>query len=1041
MRTIYKKLLFFLLLLPFSVLAQTVGGTVLDKASKQPIPGVNVVIKGSSAGTQTDFDGKFKLSNVNQGDVIEMSFLGYQTFSVNYSGQTTLTVSLEEEANELSEVVVQSVYGSVSRRDATGSVDLVTAKDFNKGSIVSVDQLLAGKSAGVRITNNGGQPDSAPNIRIRGGASLSADNSPLIVIDGVPISNDNPAGVSNPFSLINPNDVESFSILKDASATAIYGVRASNGVIIITTKKGTSGEAQFNYSGFVSVGQVDKKIDVMTGDQYVRFIQQNFPGRTNSLGIDADNNPDNNADDPDTAVIEGDNPATPNIEGRIITNTDWQDQIFRTSISSDHSFSARANLYKKIPFRFSLGYNRTEGLVKTNDYKRLSYSFKMTPKLMNDHLKIDVNAKGTYVDKNALGGDGGDAIGAAISMDPTKPIYDRSIGNRFGGYYQALNSNSFVIDGATNPLAQLEQRSRPERILRFLGNVEFDYKLHFFPDLRAVVNAGIDASQARIRETFTDNSIATYRFKAVEDPPLPPDSNFVFNPGLNYLENQANTNTTLDAYLVYSKDLDGFVNKFDIQGGYTYQDFKVDGIKNNFQYLPNGEREEIIDPENYYNRYYNPLNLQAFFGRANIDLAGKYLFTFSFRADGSSLFTEENRWGYFPGAAVAWKIKEESFLKNSKVVQDLKLRIGYGQTGQQNVTGAVGYFPTRPFFIVGTTTSQYLPGATAYSAKAFNPDITWEKTTTYNVGLDFSLFNNNGLSGSIDAYQRETNDLLARVPISAGQYLTNEAIRNVGSTESQGIEVNLNINAVQTEKFSLSFGGNIGYNYAEVTDLKGVKRIQANESGLPRGTGVFLADHAVGEQPYSAFIFEQIYNSSGQPIPGAFVDKNNDGTITDADRYYVALRPNWTYGFSTTITCHNFDFTANFRGQMDGQVYNSRLTTAGFVDRAVDGTTNALNNVLEFNEDVPIAFTNYNGNLQRSDYLLQDASFLRCDNITLGYKFGKFVNKSSLRIYGSVNNVFIVTKYTGQDPENFNAVDNNFYPRPRIFTFGLSLDF
>ena len=1020
MKTIYKKLLFLLLFLPFSVLAQGTFGTVLDSKTNQPIPGVNVVIEGSANGTQTDFDGKFKLPRVNVGDKIVFSFVGYTSQTVTFNNQQSINVSLVEESNELKEVVVQVGYGTTRKKDATGAVTLVTAQEFNKGAIVSTDQLLAGKAAGVRITNTGGQPDSTPNIRIRGGASLSASNNPLIIIDGVPIGDLNPAGVSNPFTLVNPNDVESFSILKDASATAIYGVRASNGVIIITTKKGTSGDPQYNYSSNVSVGMVDEKINVMNGAEFAKFIQEYHPNRVSSLGIQ----------DPDF-------PTDPT--KRILFDTNWQDEIFRTSFSTDNNISARANLYKKIPFRASMGFTTVQGLVKTNDYKRFSYSFKMTPKLLNDNLKVDINAKGTYSDKNSV--DEGGAIGGAIAMDPTKPIYGDSPDNRFVGYYQEtrLNGGRYLIDGATNPLALLEQRTRPERALRFLGNVEFDYKLPFLPELRAVVNLGLDASESKIKEDFSDNSLATYTFNQGTTP----STNYLFNPGLSYLENQTSTNETMDAYLTYAKSLTGFVTRIDTQAGYSYQNFVTDGTKELFQNnTVTGIREPRIDPANPNNRYYLPLNLQAFFARGSVDLLGRYLLTATFRADGSSLFQEEKRWGYFPAVGAAWKIKEESFLRDSNLFQDLKLRLGWGKTGQQNITGAAGYFPSRPLFVIGNPNSQYLPGSNSYTAKPFAEGITWEKTSTYNLGIDFELFKNSILTGSFDVYERQTNDLLATVPIPPGQGLTDKFIQNVGSIDNKGFELTLNAKIIQTDNFTFSLGGNIAYNYGEVKDLKGISEVQASESGLPFGTGVLLAYHAVGEQPYSAWVFQQVYDTKGQPIVGAYSDLNGDGQINNDDRYYKALRPNWTFGFNTTITYKNWDLTANFRGQAGGQVYNSRVLTTGFTDRPIQGTSNALNNVLNFYDGtISPFFKDFNSNAVFSDYLLEDATFLRCDNITIAYKFAKFIKTSSLKVSGSVNNAFIVTNYTGQDPENFNAIDNNFYPRPRTVTFGLSLDF
>lgn len=1028
MKTIYKKLLFLFLLLPFGALAQsTLSGVVIDSKSNQPLPGVNVIVQGANNSTTTDFDGKFQLGGLKNGDKLVFSFIGYDSKTVTFSGQKSVSISLEESANQLQEVVVQVGYGTVKKKDATGSVTTVTAKDFNKGAIVSADQLLTGKVAGVRITTNGGQPDSAPNIRIRGGASLSASNNPLIVIDGIPVDSNNPAGVSNPFSLINPNDIESFTVLKDASATAIYGSRASNGVIIITTKKGTTGEVKFNYSANFTGGKVGKKIEIMDGATFVKFIQEYHPTYTNLLGID----------DPNSSL--SDDLGTPEIEGRILSNTDWQDQIFRNSFSTDHAFSARANIFGDVPFRASLGFNKTEGLIKTNDYQRTTMSLKLTPSYFKKHLKVDINAKGISSKKNAV--DEGGALGSAVYMDPTKPVYDNSPDNRFGGYYQntRLNGGRYILDGAWNPLAILEQRDRPERVYRFLGNVEFDYKFHFLPDLHFVNNFGLDGSRAVIEEKYSDNSIATYRFNQGTDP----NTNYVFNPGRNYYEAQRITNTTWDSYFLYAKELKGFVNKFDLQGGYSYQNFKNDGHREFYQYNNDtGIRELVINPNNPNNRYFNVLNLQSYFGRTNIDLANKYLLTVSFRADGSSLFREDKRWGYFPAAALAWKLKEESFLKNVSMVNDAKIRIGYGKTGQQNITDAVGFYPSTPLFAIGSNSSQYLSGTNLYSAIAFNPDLTWEKTTTYNLGIDFDLFKNSFLSGSFDIYQRKTTDLLARVALPPGQGLSDSFVKNVGATEGKGFELNLNIKPFKTDNTTFEITSNLAYNYTEVTDLNDVSQITAFESGIGTQTGVFLARHAVGFQPYSAWVFQQLYSPDGSLIPGAFVDRNDDGVITNDDRYYKALRPNWTFGFGFNFNYKNWDLSSNFRGQIGGQTYNQRKMSLGWVDAALPVNTNSLTNVLNFyGGEADPSIQNIQGNVPLSDYYLEDATFLRCENIVVGYRFNKFIKSSSLRLYGALNNPFIITKYKGQDPENFNSIDNNFYPRPRMYTFGLSLDF
>ncbi len=1021
----YKKLLLLLLLLPLNMLAQsTLTGVVSDDATGEPLPGVNVIVEGTTNGTATDIDGKFTLTNINNGERIVFSFIGYADQVIEYSGQSSLTVSLQEDTTQLEEVVVIG-YGTTTKKDATGAITTVSSKDFTKGAVMSSDQLIVGKAPGVRITNAGGAPDSAPNIRIRGGSSLSANNNPLIIIDGIPIDNVNPAGVNNPLSLVNPNDIESFTVLKDASATAIYGSRASNGVIIITTKKGSSGAPKFNYSSYVAVSKATQSIDVMDSASFVRFIQEYHPGFTNYLGVD----------DPTTDAV--DDPSTPQIEGRNIYDTNWQDEILRTSISTDHNFSASANLFGKVPFRSSIGYTKNEGLVKTNDYERYTATIKATPTFLDDHLKVDVNAKGFWIDKNSI--DEGGAIGGSLNMDPTKPVYADGDVNNFGGYYQNTTAaNPLDFDGQYNPVNLLQERRRPEVVNKFLGNVQFDYKMHFLPELRAVVNLGAEASRAKITEEYGQYAFATYQFDNVND-------TFVFNPGVNYRETQHITNKTLDSYLAYTKNFQGFLTRIDAQAGYSYQSFVNDGYKTIYQYNTNtGLREERINEANPTNRYYNKMVLESFFGRANVDLMDKYLFTFTLRADASSLFRKDLRWGYFPAAGFAWRITDESFLKDNTTIKNLKLRLGYGQTGQQDITGTAGFYPSSPIFSPGDPNSQYLPGTNTYSANPFNDQLTWETTTTYNVGLDFAFFKNDLISGSVDVYQRDTDDLLVKSSVPPGQFLTNEITQNVGSMTNKGVELGLTIRPIVTEDFTWDVTGNFAYNIGEVKNLKDVQMIDATESGLPVQTGVRLARHSVGEQPYSAWVFEQLYDTDGNPIVGAFKDRNGDGVITNDDRYFEALRPNWTYGFSTNFTYKNLDFSASFHGQADGQVYNSVKLVGGWTNRALPNNTNSLNNVLDFyNGAADPRFETIQGNIPLSDYYLENASFLRCDNLTLGYRFNNLIKdgQGSLRLYAAVNNVFLITKYSGQDPENFNALDNNFYPRPRVYSLGLNFDF
>ena len=1035
MKKIKLLLIGILLTSSFSMFAQqTVKGVVKEKTTGESLPGVSVVVKGTTRGAETDFDGNFSLDKVSTGDVLVFRYLGYQDKQLTIGNDFNLSVELEEAAESLDEIVVVG-YGTVRKEDLTGSVAVLSAKNFNKGAVVSPDQLLQGKVAGVRITSAGGQPDAAPNIRIRGGASISANNAPLIVIDGVPLDNGGIAGVGNPLSLINPNDIESFSILKDASATAIYGSRASNGVLIITTKKGTSGATKYNFTARTSISEISsrKQIPVMDGDTFVKFVQTYYPENLSSLGVPVGSVSTNEAVSQIINTPDGD---------RAIYNTDWQDAIYRTAVTSDYNFGVRTNLFKKIPFRASIGYNNTEGVIKTNDYERVTASLRITPKLFDEHLKIDLNAKGSLVNKNAI--DDGGALGAAVSTDPTKPIYDSN--SIFGGFYQQLRAaddsgapNSKA--GSSNPLGILLQRTRPEKVKRILGSIEFDYKFHALPELRAVLNLGLDASEADINEVFSENALNSYTL--VPDP-TQPIGTYIFNPGKSYGEIQKVTNTTMEGYLAYRKEYsESFVNNFDVQGGYAYQNFETDGTKDEFRNDPvSGERIPNIDIENPTNRYFNLLNLQSFFGRANINLADKYLVTLSFRTDGSSFFNAKDRWGYFPAAAVAWKLKKENIIKNLKFVNDLKLRVGWGKTGQQDVSGRVGFFPSTPLFEIGSPESQYLAGRTLYNAKEFNPDLTWEKTTTYNIGIDFDFFKNNLINGSFDLYKRETTDLLALSFVPPGQALSDRVIQNIGATDSKGFELNINLNPIQTENLDLSINGNLSYNFTEIINLKGIEQIPTQDGGLPIGTGNFLLRHAVGQQAGAAWVHKQVYDTAGNPILGSFVDLNDDGRITEEDRYYRAIQPNWTFGFGFNLNYKNWDLSASFRGQLDGEIYNSRKLTHGEIENAASQDGTFFNNALNFftGEANPV-FTDIKDPVQYSDYFLESASFLRCENIVIGHTLNNAVKDVVIKLYGAVNNPFLITNYSGQDPENFIGIDNNFYPRATIYNVGVNIDF
>ena len=988
---------------------QNIVGTVTD-TNGNPLPAVSVVVQGTADGVSTDFDGQFSLQ-AQFGESLVFSSLGFQTQVIEIN-RANIDITLLESTSELDEVVVIG-YGSVSKKEATGAVAVLSDSDFNSGKIVSSDELLAGKVAGLVITNSGGNPDSAPNIRIRGGASLNASNNPLIVIDGIPLDIVSPAGVSNPFTLINPNDIASFSVLKDASATSIYGSRASNGVILISTKKGQNGEPKYSLRTTQSLSVIPESIDVMDGPQFTDFITTYHPTHVDKLG----------------ATIDGQTKSY---------NTNWQDSIFRQGFSSTVNLSISGGEIS-MPWRVSLGHTYSEGLLKNNDYERLSSSFRLSPVFLDGNLNVDFNTKLFSVTKNSV--DEGGALGNAISMDPTKPIYDESADNRFAPYYQNTNidGNQLKLDGQWNPVALLMQRSRPESVLKVLSNLEIDYNVPGIDGLSAIVNAGLEASSAYITEEYDNNSLATYRFDSSNNDV---NTNYVFNPGKNYREDQNISNTTLDTYLSYDKTNLGAISSLSAQLGYSYQNFKNEGTKELFKYNDTtGKREELVDENNPTNRYFSELNLQSFFGRANIGLYENYLFTFSLRADASSLFTEENRWGYFPSAAFAWQLGDEDFISDVDFINDLKIRVGWGETGQQDITGVVGYYPSIPLFELGSATSQYLPGENLYSAKAFNPDLTWEKTTTINVGVDFSLFDDNRLQGSFDVFQRETSDLLATVPVAPGQALSSSFVKNVGDMESQGIEASLSLDVIRSQDANLNIFGNFAYIDREVKDLKGVERVGAG-GGLPVGTGVNIGYHAVGHQPYAAWVFRQLYDADGNPVYNAFADLNGDNQITNDDRYFRNFRPDFTFGFGMNLSYKKASLSTFFRGQYGGQVYNGLLLTSGYIDRARPNNTNSLTNVLDFNNGAADPnFLDNAGNVKFSDYYLEDASFIRCESISLGYDFGTLVGGATLNASLNVNNAFLITKYSGRDPENFGGIDHNFYPRPQSYTLGINIDF
>ncbi|MGV8945557.1 MAG: SusC/RagA family TonB-linked outer membrane protein [Lutibacter sp.] len=975
-----------ILLLPVVLFAQqTIKGKVTEATGGTGLPGVGVIIKGTTVGTATDFDGNYTLEKVNVGDVLVFSYIGFSTQSVTVGNSTTVNVVLAESAESLDEVVIIG-YGTTTVKDATGSVTSIKSKDLNKGAIVSPDQMLTGKVAGLQVTSNGGEPGGGSTIRIRGGASLNATNDPLFVIDGVPVDNSGISGVSNALNTINPNDIESYTILKDASATAIYGSRASNGVIIITTKKGSNDGLKGVYSANFSVNENLKTVDALSANDFRDFV--------NAKGLPSD-----------IALLGN-------------ANTNWQDEIFRTGYGTDHNLSLLGGT-DKINFRGSIGYTDQSGTLLTSSLKRATYSFSIGSKLFDNHLKIDANAKMSSI--NSRFADSG-AISNAISFDPTKPVYDNN--PNYGGYWEWLqpNGNPITVGAPKNPLALLELRDNSAHSSRSIGNIQFDYKMHFLPELKANLNLGYDISNSignnKIFNSATSSTVALAKL------------------GNTSHYEQDKKNVLMDFYMNYSKDLAAINSNVDFMAGYSYQNFKNEGFS--IGNIQDRNLKETFD-------YFNELNLQSFFSRLTYSLADKYLLTLTYRRDGSSRFSKDNRWGDFPSAAFAWKIYEEPFLKNSTAITNLKLRLSWGITGQQDIGD--NYYPAIATYLGSTSTAQYQFGSNfinTFRAQPFNNTLKWEETETYNAGLDFGILNN-VVTGSVDAYMRKTKDLLVFIPFPGGSSLSNADNANIGKMENKGIELMFNTKAISTDDLSLNLGLNLTYNESEITKLS--TNYSPDYEGVPiggfsGGVGNNIQRHTVGYAPYAFFVYQQVYDVNGKPLEGVYVDRNNDGQITNADKYrFQKPTADYTIGFTTDLNYKKWNFNMAWRGNVGNYVYNNVDSNLGFQDQMLNpGFPNVISNGVE--NVLESGFINGGAERYLSDYYIQEASFIKLDNVSVGYNFGSiFGATSTFSMIGSVQNVLTITDYVGIDPEVGGGIDYNIYPRPRIYMVGVNLNF
>ena len=1012
MLKLLRTALFFTLILNTAAQAQVVTGTLTDEEN-EPIIGGLIRIANSTTGTATDLDGKYTLNLLREGEtVLEFSLLGYlkETRTVTAAkGQTvTVDVVMKTAISDLSEFVIVG-YGSTEKKDITGSVVSINSKDFNQGSVNTPEQLILGKAAGVQVTPNGGSPGSGSTIRIRGGSSLNASNDPLIVIDGVPIANDAIAGSPNPLSLINPNDIENMTILKDASAAAIYGSRASNGVIIITTKKGIQGSKfRVGFNTVNSVSTVAKYANVFTADELRSYTASRDTSALNLLGA---------------------------------ANTDWQKEIFQTAISSDNNLVFSGGL-KRLPYRVSIGYLNQNGILIKDNLQRQTANVSLSPKFLKDHLTFEINQKST-LSKSFFANQG--AVGAAVSFDPTQPVKTDS--PRYGGYFEWEQGGIPNVLAVRNPVAMLEQQADISNVNRHIGNIQTDYKFHFLPELRANLNLGYDIANSSGSVTIDDSAATVYSAQ---------------NTGRFRQYEQYRRNKLMEFYLNYRKDIKSIRSVVDVIAGYSYQDWYFEAP--NFREV-DGQGDTIVGTQApTFALSASQNTLISGYARLNYTFNQKYLFTFTVRQDGSSRFAKDQRWGLFPSAAFAWRISEEKLFKGMKHLQDLKLRLGYGITGQQDVGSNFNYLPT---YSQSENSASYQFGNQFYYTlrpNVYDPDFRWESTTTYNGGLDYAFFGGR-ISGALDVYYKKTTDLIAEINIPAGINFGTRVLTNVGSIENRGIEFLINTVPVVRKNLEWTVGFNVTANRNNILALDRFDTptdLGTETGGIAGNVGSFIQINSVGFPVNTFFVFEQRYDAAGKPIESgqlitpnnpdnngdgvvnaldrysdtdAYVDQNNDSIINNQDRYRAQnSAPQFIVGFNTSVTYKKWTLSLLARGNFGQYVYNNFQSNTGVQDAIITPQGNLNNGSVNAGE------SGFSGRQLQSDYYLSKASFVRLDNINIGYNFGEIGKRiSSLRVFATIQNVLVISKYKGIDPEIFNGIDNNIYPRPRIFSLGVNL--
>lgn len=961
----------------FAQEGKKITGHVVDDTN-EPLIGASILVVGTSTGVITDLDGNFNIIVPSGATALQISYVGYETVTVPVPSGNTVNVKMKSDAQMLSDVVVIG-YGTQRKSDLTGSVSNVSSKDFNSGLISSPEQLINGKVSGVQIMSNSGSPTAGSTIRIRGGASLNASNDPLIVLDGVPLEAGGISGNTGNFlSLINPSDIESMTILKDASSTAIYGSRASNGVIIITTKKGSNDRMKVSLSTTNSIQTRTKLADMLSHDEFVDVI--------NSCGTDAQR------------ALLG------------TSNTDWNDQIYQNAFGTDNNVSIAGRLAKNFPIRVSIGYYNQSGLLKTDKAERLTGSVSLSPSFFDDHLKVNVNVKGS-VNNNRFAETG--AIWAAATYNPTLPVYSGN--HAFGGYLEALDNVGEPVNAAVlNPLGYIKQNKSTSKVTRFVGNADVDYRVHFLPDLKFHATLGYDYAEGK-GKVYVPAEAMQYYTTGGRD--------YSYGP-------QKNTNRLLTTYLNYNKYLDSWKSNIDATVGYDYQFWKsTSPLYSELNTLGAVQSTSAATDQRH--------ALISYYARLNYTFDSRYMLTATVRRDGTSRFNKDNRWGTFPSVALAWRVSEEAFLKDNTVLSNLKLRASYGVTGQQDGIGNYNYLPVYTYSQTGAEVQFGNQFINTYRPEAYVSDLKWETTTSWNAGFDFGFLKDR-ISGSFDFYTRKTEDLLATVAAPAGSTFDKTILTNVGNVDSKGIEVTLNATPIQTKDWNWDISFNMTWQKMKVKNLSLVESSAVTNTAVgPWIDGYQFQVLSEGYEPYMFYVYHQLYDEkTGKPIEGAYADLNDDGVIDSNDLYrYKSPAPDFIYGFSTSLRYKKWTLSTSLRANVGNYVYNGMAMNTGAWS-TVSYNTYQLNNL-----NSSYLKTGFQNRQYLSDYYIENASFLKMDNLSLAYNFGRICKWFSMNASVMVQNVFCITKYTGVDPEVPNGMDVSFYPRPRTYSLSLGFEF